>query len=81
MTKSCQDLWTLRTRLTAVLVHGTGSLRYYDCLQWSHDCNHPYHPSNSVSIKQAQGTATEVTFQMDKCVRENKTNMFLAFHD
>ena len=82
MTKSCQDLWTLRTHLTGVLVHGTGSLYYYDYLQWSHDCNHPYNyrPSNSVSINQAQGITTEVTFRwINVCEKIKQIIMFLAF--
>ena len=37
--KSCQNLWTLRTHLTGVVVHGLGHHCLFDYLQWPHDCN------------------------------------------
>jgi len=37
--KSCQNLWTLRTHLTGVVVHGLGHHCLFDFLQYPHDCN------------------------------------------
>lgn len=39
MTKSCQNLWCLRTHLTGCLVHRYGWYGFFDFLQVSHDTN------------------------------------------
>ena len=72
--KSCQSLWTLRTHLTGVLVHGSGSYCYFDCLQWPHDCNLTLTCIlNTLSeLSKHRSLPPKLLLQMDNCVRENK---------
>lgn len=81
LTKSAQNLWTLRTHLSGVLVHGKGNYGFFDFLQWPHDCN--------LTITCLLLTLLEITnkstlpphlyLQMDNCVRENKNKYVMAF--
>ena len=79
--KSCQNLWTLRTHLTGVLVHGTGSFCYFDFLQWPHDCNLTItcllHTLNEISKQRP--LPSKLLLQMDNCVRENKNKYIYGF--
>ena len=81
MTKSCQNLWTLRTHLTGVLVHGTGSFCYYDFLQWSHDCNLTIFTIllTLSEINKKRILPPKLLIQMDNCVRENKNKYVFGF--
>ena len=81
LAKSAQNLWTLRTHLSGVLVHGKGNFGFFDFLQWPHDCN--------LTITCLLLTLLELTkesalpphlyLQMDNCVRENKNKYVMAF--
>ena len=81
ITKSCQNLWNLRTHLTGVLVHGSGSHCYFDCLQWSHDCNMTLCCIlNTLSeISKLRPLPPKLMLQMDNCTRENKNKYVYAF--
>ena len=79
--KSCQSLWTLRTHLTGVLVHGSGSHCYFDCLQWPHDCNLTLTCIlNTLSeLSKHRTLPPKLLLQMDNCVRENKNKYVYGF--
>lgn len=79
--KSCQNLWSLRTHLTGVLVHGTGSFCFFDYLQWSHDCNLTL-STILFTLEQLSTSRTlppRLLVQMDNCVRENKNKYVFGF--
>ena len=79
--KSCQNLWTLRTHLTGVLVHGTGTFCYYDYLQFPHDCNLTL-MCILLTLLEISGQRTlppKLLVQMDNCVRENKNKYIFGF--
>ena len=81
VSKSCQNLWCLRTHLTGCLVHGAGNFGYFNFLQWPHDAN--------LTITTLLLTISEIAkrghlpsrlrLQMDNCVRENKNKYVLGF--
>ena len=81
MTKSCQNLWTLRTHLTGVLVHGTGSFCFYDYLQWPNDCNLTIFAilSTLIELSKHRPLPPKLLIQMDNCVRENKNKYVFGF--
>lgn len=81
VTKSCQNLWCLRTHLTGCLVHGFGAFNYFDFLQWSHDCNLTLCTVLEALLQTAkqQPLPHRLLIQMDNCVRENKNKYVLAF--
>lgn len=81
VTKSCQNLWCLRTHLTGCLVHGFGAFNYFDFLQWSHDCNLTLCTVLDALLQTAkqQPLPHRLLIQMDNCVRENKNKYVLAF--
>ena len=82
MSKSCQNLWTLRTHLTGVLVHGTGTYCFFDFLQWSHDCNLTILCilQTLADISRSRVLPRKLFIQMDNCVRENK-NRYVGLYD
>ena len=73
MTKSCQNLWTLRTHLTGVIAHGSGSHYYFDFLQWPHDCNLTLFALMKTleEINCCRTLPGKLMIQMDNCSREN----------
>ena len=79
--KSCQNLWTLRTHLTGVLVHGTGSFCFFDFLQWAHDCNLTLTCLLNTlrEVSKCRPLPSKLLLQMDNCVRENKNKYVLAW--
>ena len=81
VTKSCQNLWCLRTHLTGCLVHGVGAFNYFDFLQWSHDCNLTLCTlmETLLQIAARQPLPYRLLIQMDNCVRENKNKYVMAF--
>ena len=81
VTKSCQNLWCLRTHLTGCLVHGVGAFNYFDFLQWSHDCNLTLCTlmETLLQIAARQPLPHRLLIQMDNCVRENKNKYVMAF--
>lgn len=81
LTKSAQNLWTLRTHLSGVLVHGKGNFGYFDFLQWPHDCNLTITCLLLTLMKIASKSSLppHLYLQMDNCVRENKNKYVMAF--
>ncbi len=81
VTKSCQNLWCLRTHLTGCLVHGIGAFNYFDFSQWPHDCNLTLCTLLETLLKVAahQPLAHRLFVQMDNCVRENKNKYVMGF--
>ncbi len=74
LTKSAQNLWTLRTHLSGVLVHGKGNFGFIDFLQWPHDCNLTL-TCLLLTIMKESTLPPHLYLQIDNCVRENKNNM------
>lgn len=82
ITKSCQNLWCLRTHLTGCLVHGQGCYGYFDFLQFSHDTNLTVTCILLTLIeifKINSKMPRRLFIQMDNCVRENKNKYVLGF--
>lgn len=81
MTKSCQNLWTLRTHLTGVIAHGSGSHYYFDFLQWPHDCNITLFALMKTleEINHCRTLPGKLMIQMDNCSRENKNKYVFGF--
>jgi len=79
--KSCQNLWTLRTHLTGVTVHSSGTHCFFDFLQWPHDCNLTLSSILFVlkEISKHRVLPPKLLIQMDNCVRENKNKYVYAF--
>lgn len=79
--KSCQNLWNLRTHLTGVLVHGTGSFCFFDFLQFPHDCNLTLSCilHTLEHIGKSRILPPKLFIQMDNCVRENKNKYVFGF--
>ena len=81
MTKSCQNLWTLRTHLTGVLAHGSGSHYYFDFLQFPHDSNLTL-CALMKTLQEMSATRIlppKLMIQMDNCTRENKNRFVFGF--
>ena len=81
ITKSCQNLWTLRTHLTGVIAHGSGSHFYFDFLQWPHDCNITLFAllKTLEEMSHFRTIPPKLMIQMDNCSRENKNKYVFAF--
>ncbi|XP_065906896.1 uncharacterized protein [Dysidea avara] len=81
VSKSCQNLWTLRTHLTGVVVHGLGHHCLFDYLQWPHDCNLTLTAILFIleEISTSRVLPSKLYVQMDNCVRENKDKFVYAF--
>ena len=81
VTKATQNLWTLRTHLTGVMVHGKGNFGFFDFLQWPHDCNLTLSCLLETLSRLAQegNLPVRLMIQMDNCVRENKNKYVMAF--
>ena len=81
VTKSCQNLWCLRTHLTGCLVHGVGNFGFFDFLQCPHDCNLTLTSLLlTLSAMAKRGPLPRrLLLQMDNCVRENKNKYVLGF--
>ena len=81
LTKSCQNLWCLRTHLTGCLVHGVGNFGYFDYMQWPHDCNLTLTTLllTLLEINKMGKRPRYLQLQMDNCVRENKSKYVLGF--
>ena len=81
LTKSCQNLWCLRTHLTGCLVHRYGSYGYFDFLQISHYTNLTLSCIllTLVEISKVIKLPKRLLIQMDNCVRENKNKYVLGF--
>lgn len=81
ITKSCQNLWCLRTHLTGCLVHGHGFYGFFDFLQFSHDTNLTL-TCILLTLIEVCNTAPvprRLLIQMDNCVRENKNKYVFGF--
>ena len=82
-----QNLWKLRTHLTAALLHTQatkGKLAYgfYDLLQWPHDYNITIHILLHVlqDIAKRMSIFPDILYiQLDNCYRENKNRFFFGF--
>ena len=76
--KSCQNLWTLRTHLTGVLIHGSGN---HYLLQWLHDCNLTLLciMSALIKISKTRVLPPKLFIQMDNCICENKNKYVWIF--
>ena len=81
ITKSCQNLWCLRTHLTGSLVHGFGAFNFFDFLQWPHDCNLTLNVllETLIQTTKQRPLSHRLLIQMDNCVRENKNKYVMAF--
>lgn len=81
VTKATQNLWTLRTHLTGVMVHGKGNYGFFDFLQWSHDCNLTLSCllRTLLALAGEGNLPAQLMIQMDNCVRENKNKFVMAF--
>lgn len=81
VTKATQNLWTLRTHLTGVMVHGKGNFGFFDSLQWPHDCNLTLTSllMTLTSLSREGVLPSRLLIQMDNCVRENKNKYVMAF--
>ena len=81
VTKSCQNLWCLRTHLTGCLVHGIGVFGYFDYLQWSHDTNLTITclMNTLMECSREKVLPRKLLLQMDNCVRENKNKYVMGF--
>lgn len=81
VTKSCQNLWCLRTHLTGCLVHGYGAFNYLDFLQWPHDCNLTLCTllESLLQTAKQQPLLHRLLIQMDNYMRENKNKYVMAF--
>lgn len=81
LAKAAQNLWTLRTHLSGVLVHGKGNFGFFDFLQWSHDCNLTLTCLllTLLEIAKQSSLPSHLFLQMDNCVRENKNKYVMAF--
>ena len=81
ITKSVQNLWTLRTHLTGVMVHGRGNYGFFDFLQWSHDCNLTITCllKTFELMSKDRPLPRRLLLQMDNCVRENKNKYVMGF--
>ena len=74
-------MWTLRTHLTGVMVHGKGNFGYFDFVQWSHDCNLTLSCllQTLILLSEEGNLPPKMLIQMDNCVRENKNKYVMAF--
>ena len=81
MTKSCQNLWTLRTHLTGVIAHGSGSHYYFDFLQFPHDSNLTLFAllKTLEELNRYKKLPAKLMIQMDNCSRENKNKYVFGF--
>lgn len=81
VTKSCQNLWCLRTHLTGCLVHGHGSYGFFDFLQFSHDTNLTLTCIllTLIEVCKVSALPRRLLIQMDNCVRENKNKYVFGF--
>lgn len=81
VTKSCQNLWCLRTHLTGCLVHGIGCYGFFDFLQFSHDTNLTLTSIllTLIEVSKHGRLPKQLLIQMDNCVRENKNKFVLGF--
>ena len=78
MTKSCQNLWTLRTHLTGVIAHGSGSHYYFDFLLWPPDCNLTLFALLK-TLEEMSHCRTLPSKLLDNCTRENKNKDVFGF--
>ena len=81
VSKSCQNLWCLRTHLTGCLVHGYGSYGYFDFVQFSHDTNLTLTCIllTLIEVSKINKLPRRLLIQMDNCVRENKNKYVFGF--
>lgn len=83
--KTSANLWTLRTHITGVIVHGHGCEGYLDFLQWPHDPNLTITVlmkvlEKYIPIMAKKGhTPSKLYVQFDNCVRENKNKYVFTF--